>query len=409
MRKVITLGLVGARGFGERYLSSITEKYHEHEVILKAIIDIEPIEMHGELITMNTQYYPSLEAFYAKDTVDIMIICSPIQFHKSQSIYAMQHGSHVLCEKPVAAFMQDMHAMQAVSKETNRLCVIGFQHTFNPAMRALKQDLVQGVYGKPLEFKTRYMHNRSMAYYTRNNWAGKLKNRQGDYIMDNLVFNGSAHYLNNMFYLLGETMNQEGVLVDLEAELYRVNDIETFDTAFLRFKTDKGVKILYSASHATQTHQMDYSVLTCEHATIVKSYAMLANKYQPTLEAYDKNGTLLRSYGDPQEQEMTKVWTMVNALRGDKTDLYTVFDACAHMQVSNALIQCVPIHTIDETYKRQATFSDGDVLHYGWEFTNVIFRSFDTFLLPSEMQIPWAKPLTHVDIMSYKTFDGEYQ
>lgn len=48
--------------------------------------------------------FHSFEDFYKTGgVVDLVVVASPLQYHVDQSCEALQHGSHVLCEKPVAA------------------------------------------------------------------------------------------------------------------------------------------------------------------------------------------------------------------------------------------------------------------------------------------------------------------
>ena len=57
--------------------------------------------------------FTSLEQLARCDQVDAVYIASPNLLHAQQSILMMQHGKHVLCEKPLAMSVAEAEAMFA--------------------------------------------------------------------------------------------------------------------------------------------------------------------------------------------------------------------------------------------------------------------------------------------------------
>ena len=65
--------------------------------------------------------YSSLEALLAKVHPDLVVLSTPPQLHAEQAILALDHGCHVLCEKPVACDPQQVKQMiQARAPHKNR-------------------------------------------------------------------------------------------------------------------------------------------------------------------------------------------------------------------------------------------------------------------------------------------------
>ena len=77
---------------------------------------------------------PSIEAIY---------IASPHRFHVSQAIEAMEHGKHVLCEKPLALSLADCDAVIAAADRTGMQIIVGHTHAFDPNIGAIRR-IVQG-------------------------------------------------------------------------------------------------------------------------------------------------------------------------------------------------------------------------------------------------------------------------
>ena len=58
--------------------------------------------------------------------------------------------------------------------------------------------------------------------------------RDGRWVMDSPAANALSHFLQLPLYLLGPSMNQAATPVKVEAELYRANSIENYDTCSIR-------------------------------------------------------------------------------------------------------------------------------------------------------------------------------
>src|SRR5690606_34582742 len=108
-----------------------------------------------------------------------------------------------------------------------------------------------GAFGKPKRLRTIVLWPRSDRYYARG-WAGKLRDQAGNLVMDSVANNATAHYIHNMFYVLGRATDESARPARVTAELYRANRIENYDTAAMRVHTEDGVELLYFGSHAVR-------------------------------------------------------------------------------------------------------------------------------------------------------------
>ena len=78
------------------------------------------------------QAFGSYEAMLQSDAVDAVYISLPNHLHVHWSIYAMQHGKPVLCEKPVALSVDDVDEMIAVANETGMRLAEAFMYRHHP-------------------------------------------------------------------------------------------------------------------------------------------------------------------------------------------------------------------------------------------------------------------------------------
>lgn len=85
--------------------------------------------------------FTSLEAMAASPLIDAVYIASPNFLHASQSILCMQHGKHVLCEKPLASNAKEAEAMIAASRTCNVTLMEAMKPTLTPNFKSVMKHL----------------------------------------------------------------------------------------------------------------------------------------------------------------------------------------------------------------------------------------------------------------------------
>ncbi|WP_420322404.1 Gfo/Idh/MocA family protein [Flagellimonas sp.] len=83
--------------------------------------------------------FDSYDALFVSDTVDIVYIATPHNFHKDLAIKAMEHGKHVLCEKPLGVNRAEVEEIIAVAKQNSVFMMEGLWSRFNPSIERIKQ------------------------------------------------------------------------------------------------------------------------------------------------------------------------------------------------------------------------------------------------------------------------------
>ena len=85
--------------------------------------------------------FTSLEAMAASPLIDAVYIASPNCMHARQSILCMQHGKHVLCEKPLASNAREVRAMISASRQYGVTLMEAMKTTLTPNFRAIRAAL----------------------------------------------------------------------------------------------------------------------------------------------------------------------------------------------------------------------------------------------------------------------------
>jgi hypothetical protein len=164
----------------------------------------------------------------------------------------------------------------------------------------------------------------------------------GSLILDSVANNATAHYLHNMFFLLGDTMEQSARVSELTAECFRANDIESFDTCSIRMKAGE-TPLYFVASHATAKKRNPEFVYTFENATVTYS-----QDEGSRITATFRDGSV-KQYGDPFEDSFIKIWDCVDAIRSHQRPICTVETAMPHTELIGRLHREIPIRTFDSS------------------------------------------------------------
>jgi predicted dehydrogenase len=222
-------------------------------------------ELVQTLAAEGVHLYASVEDFMheGKRAADVLTVPIGIHEHVPVSVSALESGLHVYCEKPAAATVQEVDVLIAASRRTGKQVAIGFQHMSSVSMRRLKSLLCGGRLGAVHDLTLMCGWPRSLQYFRRNEWTGRL--RRGDHwILDSPANNAHSHYLMNALFLAGPGRGSAAMPVKLRAELFRANPIECADTTQLHLTTETGARLHILFTHANGFANGPLMHLQCE-------------------------------------------------------------------------------------------------------------------------------------------------
>lgn len=153
---------VGIGGYGRTYIGPMLEQSPTDKYELVGVVDPlakQSIYYEG-VVKKNIPIYDTIEAFYQEKSADLVVIAAPIGYHCHYTVYALEHGSNVLCEKPVAATLQEVEQMRQAQLKSGKFVAIGFQWSYSPALLAAKRDFLSGKFGKAIQFKSHVLWER---------------------------------------------------------------------------------------------------------------------------------------------------------------------------------------------------------------------------------------------------------
>lgn len=93
-------------------------------------------------------YESGHEMLEAEPDLDAVSICTYNRQHAPCAIDALEHGVHVLLEKPFTVTLDEAIEVMRAEKKSGKILSIGFQPRFNPNMQMLKKFVQSGELGK---------------------------------------------------------------------------------------------------------------------------------------------------------------------------------------------------------------------------------------------------------------------
>jgi predicted dehydrogenase len=400
MNATVDVALVGICGYGASYLNALLDAGgDDRDDAFRIVGVVDPAAARSprlsEVRERGIPVYAELADLYAatKTRVDLTVTCTPIHLHAQHTCLALAHGSRVLCEKPLSATVEDAIRVEAAERRHGLFVSVGFQWSFSHAVQQLKRDVMSGVFGKARRLRTVAMFPRAESYYRRNAWAGRVVTEWGERVFDSPLNNATAHYLHNMLYVLGPTRESSATPKDLQAELYRANEIESFDTAALRCHTTCGAEVLFFTTHAAPQRVGPVCRFEFDHATIEFDYARGGR-----FVARFHDGRL-RDYGQPELDRSEKIWQSIDAVRTGAAVACGAKAALPHAMCVGAARASFPTCSdFPESLRRRGTLDGDGSMIWIDGLADALSECYEQAILPSDNGFPWAKAGKTVEV-----------
>jgi predicted dehydrogenase len=123
----------------------------------------------------------SLDELWAREP-DVVIVAVTHDRLSELSVAALEHGAHVLVEKPAAVNVAQVDAIGAAAEAAGRRVKVGFNHRFHPGIMRAVTDARSGEYGDVMFVRGRYGHGGRLGMEAE--WRCQLERSGGGEIVD---------------------------------------------------------------------------------------------------------------------------------------------------------------------------------------------------------------------------------
>lgn len=151
-------GILGAARINERLMPAIVEANNTELLAIASRRPGAATETLAKYAPTQTDVktYDSLEALLENPDIDAVYIPLANHEHAEWTIKALQHGKHVLCEKPMALTVEDIDRIAEAANQANRSVMEGFMYRFHPQHQRVMEILASGVLGEIRSVRSSY-------------------------------------------------------------------------------------------------------------------------------------------------------------------------------------------------------------------------------------------------------------
>jgi UDP-N-acetyl-2-amino-2-deoxyglucuronate dehydrogenase len=204
-------------------------------------------------------WYESLDELLQAQSIDVVHICTPHHTHVPLAILAMNHGCHVLLEKPVAINREGMDQLQAAARSARGQLGVCLQNRYNRASVQARRLLASGDAGPIHAARGFVTWWRDAAYYRQGSWRGQWATEGGG-----LMINQAIHTLDLMLWLVGQPQSLAGQICNVHLQ----GQIEVEDTAHAHIQFTNGATGVFFASNAYPASARTFLEIACERMVL---------------------------------------------------------------------------------------------------------------------------------------------
>ena len=140
------VGLIGLGGMGFCHFNCYKKMADVEIVVADIRVDMAKEKIKDDSIPV----YASFEEMIEKENPDFIDVCSPSYMHTDMTVYALEHGKHVLCEKPMSISSDEAKRMIEAKEKSGKLLMTAHVVRFMSPYVYLKSVVDSGELGKPV-------------------------------------------------------------------------------------------------------------------------------------------------------------------------------------------------------------------------------------------------------------------
>ncbi len=177
---IIGQGRSGRDIHGNFFRSAENTKY-----TLKAVVDAIPERRERAKAEYGCDVYASYQELFDRKDIDLVVNSTFSHLHIPVTIDLLNHGFHVISEKPFAKTYEDGCRAILVAKENGKMLNVFQQSRFAPAFRKVQEVLTSGKLGTVMQINLHYnSFGRRWDWQTSQAYAGGSVRNSGPHPLD---------------------------------------------------------------------------------------------------------------------------------------------------------------------------------------------------------------------------------
>ncbi|KAE8380461.1 hypothetical protein BDV26DRAFT_279528 [Aspergillus bertholletiae] len=148
----LNIGVVGLGRMGQRHALNVL--HYVPRARLHSVCSVAPHELQWAkdyLQPEGVKIFSEYDQMIRTPGLEAVVIASPTALHIDQTLVAIEHGIHALCEKPVTTDLSLMRELLEVAERSpSTKVMVGFVRRFDEQYQAALRKVQQGAIGDPI-------------------------------------------------------------------------------------------------------------------------------------------------------------------------------------------------------------------------------------------------------------------
>ncbi|MBT99227.1 MAG: hypothetical protein CL902_11450 [Dehalococcoidia bacterium] len=256
---------------------------------LLAVVDPLRERVNEAVAESGCRGYTAFEAMLAAESPDLIALATPTILHEDQTVQSIEHGSHVILEKPMTTSLDSADRMIEASQSHKKRIFVYQPHRLTPVTATVRSIIDSGKLGRVFSIK-----HSVFRYTRRNDWQSLKKNGGG------MLNNYGAHYIDQLLYL-----TRHPQIKDIRCRLWAAATRgDADDVVRVWMTTREGILLDLEINQASALSLPEWHICG-EYGTAVKSGPGFEVKYYEPAEAplleVKEGAAPDRSYGNNDE------------------------------------------------------------------------------------------------------------
>ena len=265
---MIRVAIVGTGNISQAHIQAYLTFPQRCKIV--ALVDIMPekAEEKKARFGLDCDVYDDHLKILDRRDIDLVDVCTPPYVHAQISINAMRAGKNVVCEKPMAASLEECDAVLRTAQETGMMFSSLAQNRFRTPVKNLKALLDSGLAGEVKHVQVDSFWWRGHCYY--DLWWRGLWSKEGG----GCTLNHAVHHIDMLGWMMGEPEEVTAVMSNVAHDNAEIEDLSV---AIMRYPHALA-QVTSSVVHHGEEQQL---IFQCDKARISVPFAVYASTSRP--------------------------------------------------------------------------------------------------------------------------------
>ena len=338
----VRYGIIGIGNQGTYYLNCISVENAVPDAEVAAICDTNPDKLASakETLGYSGATFADYKELIDSGLVDAVIITTPHYIHPEIAVFALEHGVHVLCDKPAGVYTKQVKELNNVAAKSDKLFGLIYNQRTNCLYRKMREMILGGEIGEVKRINwiiTNWFRTR--AYYESSSWRATWRGEGGG-----VLLNQCPHQIDLLQWIVGMMPKK----IRAFCHFGKWHDIEVEDDVTAYFEYENGATAVFTTTTGEASGTNRFEVVGDLGKLVVENDKLTFTKLSESTSEFCRTTSL--PFGSPKsttyevetdgvnEQHIAIFKNFTNALLGKEELMVKGEEGIKCVELINAML-----------------------------------------------------------------------